>query len=228
MMWIPRERNLVDFVECFPPERRFSWKSYTEERVENASLVSECYYWHKNLTRCAMAVWLSNYRRLQDFVQDIQLIDIRLRRAYGKVYAYVLYCKYESPKKQSWSREAEVRVYFSVPIHYWEKDIDKKKLKSIAVEELSEEVSIPFKCSQSKGELMGKEEKRILKEGLVPIFQQNAPPFLLLTEWCNGWKRARLDMNIVIEKSLYKLNQTEPYWKENFSLGVPYMDLVRE
>ncbi|MGB9809218.1 MAG: hypothetical protein ACPLSA_04130, partial [Caldanaerobacter sp.] len=196
--------------------------------VENASLVSECYYRNKALTRCAMAVWLSNYRRLQDFVQDIQLIDIQLKKAFGKVYAYVLYCRYDSPKNSSWSREAEVRVYFSVPIHYWEEDIDKDILKNIAVEELSAEVDIPFYCRESKGEMMGKEEKSKLKEGLLPIFKQNAPSHLTLTEWCNGWKRAGLDMDIYIEKSLYRLDYAEPYWTHNLSIGIPYMDLVVE
>jgi hypothetical protein len=215
--WVQVQNNLVDFVECFPPQRFFSWKSYTEERVLKGSQVSECYHYSKSLSGCAKSVWKSNYRRLQDFTQDVFLVSIKEKEGYGKVYAYVLYCSYHfiDEKNRDKSKEIEVRAYFSVPIHWWEqdlvqyKDILRSRMRQF-VEDKYPEIE-NWRCEEDKN----------LKEGFLRIYIQNSPDELI-SVWCNGWERAPLSMAIYLE--IYDITLDKVYSTE---LGYSFMDLIR-
>jgi len=126
----PIKDEPIDYVSCIDltPVRERAWATHTNERATLASLVSVCTHCTNNLRFCARLLaerYHVSLRRLEDYSRwcGFVLRTVRGWIGYGKLVEATLYYYYQSPRRRRWSRHIEVRIYFTIPIHFNAYDI---------------------------------------------------------------------------------------------------------
>ena len=222
----PIKDEPIDYVSCIDlaPVRERAWATHTNDRAMLASLVSVCTHCTDNLRFCARLLterYHVSLRRLEDYSRycGFVLRTVRGWIGYGKLVEATLYYYYLSPRRRRWHRELEVRIYFTIPIHFTSYDT----LLRVILDDLdliAREVIDHWYGEEFANELTLKEDEtvkhgiRVVTKDYVDLVEQyisdRCPtvyepstdavhaPCCLTEYWCNEVVRASYDYIQVI------------------------------
>lgn len=121
----PIQDQPIDYVKCIDltPVAKLTWKTHTNDRATLASLLSVCTHLTNNLRFCARKLadmYHVSLRRLEEYAKwsGFVLRGVEKWIGYGKLVEATLYYAYISPRRKRWERHIEIRLYFTIPIHF--------------------------------------------------------------------------------------------------------------
>lgn len=213
----PEEEKLTDYVSCIDlaPVRRVTWSAHTDDRVTLASMLSVCAHITNNLRFCARKLakmYNVSIRRLEEYAKYCGFVMRGIRWfGYGKLVEATLYYAYIHAKRRRWERHLEVRLYFTIPVHFTAYDL---LLETIIddLDEIAREIIEHWYGLEFEEELDFDREES-LKHGLRPMFRDYAEfieeyisercpmvyeimsdavhaPCCLTKYWCNDYVRS--------------------------------------